>query len=128
MKTKLHFFLTRPGSLVVLGAFMGIVLYSSTLPSPKVDSASQSFVNYALDFAHFPVYCVLTFLLWNVFNQANFFSQTIVFVIACCFGIFNEFVQLHVPGRSFSVKDMAVNAFAALFVLVYLKYSRKKPL
>lgn len=128
MKSKAHFFLTRPGALVALGVYMAIILCTSTMPSPVVSQPSQSFVNNVLDFAHFPVYCVLTLLLLNVFSQANFFSQATVFAIACCFGIFNEFVQLHVPGRSFSVKDMAVNSFAALVTIGYLRYSRKKPL
>jgi len=30
------------------------------------------------------------------------------------FGVLNEFIQLHVPGRFFSIGDMINNAFGAL--------------
>ncbi len=126
MEVKSNFYLPRPLALILTGVFMSIILYTSTVPSPKVDVSSQSFVDHALDFAHFPVYIVLTFLLWAVFASAKFRYQIIVFAIAFFFGVFNEFVQLHVPGRSFSIKDMAVNALGAIFMIGCLNYLRKK--
>ncbi len=126
MEVKSNFYLPRPVALIFVGVFMAIIFYTSTIPSPKVDVASQSLVDHALDFAHFPVYAILTFLLWAVFDSIKFSYQIIVFMIAFFFGVFNEFVQLHVPGRSFSIKDMAVNALGALFTISCLNYLQKK--
>lgn len=38
----------------------------------------------------------------------------LVFTAATLFGVLNEFIQAHVPGRFFSIGDMINNAFGAL--------------
>lgn len=92
-----------------------------------------------LNFLHIPAYAGLEFFLF--FTLRNFLISltgghlpqtckqivfdtpqlTIIaykflflsFLIAVLFGVLNEFIQAHVPGRDFSVADMVRNAFGA---------------
>lgn len=120
------FYPPRFVAILLVGLSMAAILYSSTQTSPKVAGVNQSFVDHVLDFAHFPVYSFLTLLLFLAFRSFKFRFQMIIFLMATFFGIFNEFVQLHVPGRSFSVKDMVVNALGALLTLAFLNFCNKK--
>ena len=84
--------------------------------------------NYILDlfkeFLHIPAYAGLTFL-WimtlRMQEHKNTKAQKIMFlsfIISVSYGILNEFVQLHVPGREFSTGDMMRNALGAGIVLL----------
>lgn len=126
MESKSRFQLPRPLGIILSGMFMAGILYTSTMPAPKVDPGAQSFVDNVLNFAHFPIYAVLTLILLLSFCSFEFPCQVSAFLIAVFFGIFNEFVQLHTPNRSFSFSDMCVNAAGALFTIVCLNYMRKK--
>ncbi|MCB9772353.1 MAG: VanZ family protein [Candidatus Omnitrophica bacterium] len=120
------FYPPRFVAMLLAGLSMAAILYSSTQSSPKVAGVNQSFVDHVLDFAHFPVYSFLTLLLFLTFRSFEFRFQAITFLMAAFFGIFNEFVQLNTPGRSFSVKDMIVNALGSLFMLAFLNFCNKK--
>ena len=126
METKSRFQLPRPFGIILSGMFMAAILYTSTMPAPKVDPTAQVLVDNVLNFAHFPIYAVLTFILLLSFCSFEFPCQVSAFLIAVFFGIFNEFVQLHTPNRSFSFSDMFLNAAGAFFTIACLNYIRKK--
>ena len=128
METKSRFQLPRPFGIILSGMFMAVILYTSTMPAPKVDPTAQVLVDNVLNFAHFPIYAVLTFILLLSFCSFEFPCQVSAFLIAVFFGIFNEFVQLHTPNRSFSFSDMCVNACGSLFMIVCIRYAFKKRL
>ncbi|MCB9757438.1 MAG: VanZ family protein [Candidatus Omnitrophica bacterium] len=112
--------------LILAGLFMALVLYSSTQPTPQVSGISQSFVDHMLNYAHIPIYSVLTFLLLFSFCSFDFRRQIAAFVVAVLFGILNEWVQQYIPGRSCSVDDVLNNALGALLAIVIAQVFYKK--
>jgi len=106
---------------------MVIILYTSTKPTPHVQGLHQSLVDHILDYAHFPMYALLTLLLLLVFCSFDIRRQVAAFTIAMFFGILNEVVQSVVPGRSCSFHDILVNAMGAFFVIVLINFIRKYP-
>lgn len=113
-------------ALILTGLFMALILYSSTLPTPAVGGVNQSVVDHVLDYAHFPVYGILTFLLLCSLCSFRVRFQVVAVIIASLFGVLNEVVQSVVPGRSCSIHDVFVNILGSLFALIVVNYFRKK--
>lgn len=117
-----------PYAVLAVGLLMVLILTTSMNSSPQIDvpgSQSQRVLDQLLDFAHFPIYALLTFLIVVAFDDFRFFFLFTALTIAVLFGILNEFVQLHVPGREFSFKDMLVNAAGALLVIFFFARLKK---
>jgi VanZ family protein len=112
--------------MVAAGFFMGVICWSSTRPSPHVEGISQNFIDHLLNFAHLPVYSILTILILLGCNSFELRFRIFAFLLAASCGILNEYIQLNVPGRSFSVSDMLVNTLGAF--LAILLFTRFKPL
>ena len=86
--------------------------------SPHVTGINQNLLDHLLDFAHLPIYFLLTLLIIFGVNSFELRFQIAVFLIAAGFGVLNEYIQVHVPGRSFSVSDMLVNALGAFLAIL----------
>ncbi len=123
---KAVFGLPRYIWLIFVGFFMALVLYSSTQPTPQVSGINQSFVDHVLDYAHIPIYSVLTFLLLLSFCSFDFRRQAVAFMVAVLFGVLNEWVQQYIPGRSCSIHDVINNALGALLAIVFVQIFSKK--
>ena len=126
MKAATKFFLSRPVALIVAGLFMALILFTSTKPTPRVDGIDQTLLDRVLDYAHFPMYALLTFLLMLAFCSFDLRRQIAAFVIAVGFGVLNEIVQMSTPGRSCSAHDIIVNALGAFLAIACVNIFRAK--
>jgi len=103
------------------------ILWSSTIPSSS-DTDGFSKRGLVMNLLHIPAYSLLTYFFLRTASaecastpgsgdgipgRTTFMISALVFTAAVCFGIFNEFVQAHVPGREFSIGDMLRNALGA---------------
>jgi VanZ family protein len=125
-KTPAQLRLPRPLALLLAGLFMALILYTSTKPSPQVSGLNQSLVDHILDFAHFPIYALLTFLLLLALCSFDLRRQVAAFILAVSFGALNELVQSATPGRSCSLHDIIVNALGAAVTIGLVNFFRKK--
>ena len=119
-----HFKIPRYMFAFASCVLMALICWSSTRPTPHPVMIDRNVMDHVWDFAHFPVYTMLTILLLLSFESMAFHFQVIAFVLASACGVFNELIQLHVPGRSYSVKDMLVNAFGALVAILICRNSK----
>ena len=98
--------------------YMSGILWFSTKPGVDKHSGHYSVaMEYFKNFLHFPAYGGLAFLWIQTFNSVKNKALLATFLIAASWGIFNEFVQAHIPNRYFSIDDMIVNALGALLVI-----------
>ncbi|MFA5261477.1 MAG: VanZ family protein [Candidatus Omnitrophota bacterium] len=128
--------------LVLTFSYMLAILWSSTIPSSS-DTEGFSKRGLVMDLLHIPAYSILAYFFLRTFcafrllskdtGSLPFMSQVLViqvfvFTAAVCFGIFNEFVQAHVPGREFSIGDMLRNALGAGLALFFYRYEHDRNL
>ncbi len=114
--------------MLAAGLFMVVICWSSTRPTPHVQGLSQSFLDNFYNFAHFPVYTILTLLILLGCNSFELRFKIFAFLLAAACGILNEFIQLHVPGRSCSISDMMVNTSGALLaILLFSRFKSPNP-
>ena len=144
--------LSRRSWLVLTFFCMLGILWSSTIPSSS-DTEGFSKRGMLMDFLHIPAYSVLAYFFLQTLYAFRFLSndtvsshfpgdktyferffsltnhlrtiQLLVFSAAVCFGILNEFVQAHIPGREFSVGDMLRNALGAGLTLYFFRNKQK---
>ena len=62
----------------------------------------------------FAVLSILSLQVLNGFNVTGLWRFLLVILVAGAFGVFNELVQLLVPGRYAGLLDMGLNAFGVL--------------
>jgi len=76
---------------------------------------------------HVIEYLILGFLTLGCFKNKNLFPILVVaFLISFLYGISDEVHQYFVPGREFSIYDIAANSVGSLFgVLINFKFYRK---
>ena len=140
--------LSRRSWLLLTIAYMLAVLWSSTVPSSS-DTTGFSRRGLVMDLLHIPAYSVLAYFFLQTLSAFRFLSkntveshhpgdktdvekffsltnhvrttQILVLSAAVCFGVLNEFVQAHIPGREFSVGDMLRNALGAGLTLYFFR-------
>ncbi len=100
-----------------------IILIVSVLPSEKYPQIDIINIDKII---HFLVYAVLSFLVLKSFQlnfEMTFPREDVLFTLILCigYGILLELVQLVIPGRNFSLIDMAFNAAGAVFGVLILK-------
>jgi len=69
---------------------------------------------------HIPLFGILAWLWYNTLNAWNIHhgpALTASFMLAAGFGVFDEWHQLHVPGRYASFTDIALNCTGVLLAL-----------
>lgn len=105
-------------------AYMSLIFYLSSLPSVSVPTIGVSFSD---KLYHVAEYFGLSVLLFRASRKSGFaYAFSIIF--ASFYGITDEFHQLFVPGRMFSVYDMIANAIGASLILLFrlrIFYKRK---
>lgn len=76
---------------------------------------------------HVIEYSILGFLTLSCFKNRNLFPILLfAFLISSLYGISDEVHQYFVPGREFSIYDIAANSVGSLFgVLINFKFYRK---
>ncbi len=122
--------------------YMLVILWSSMVSSGSSPTEGFSTRGCVMNFLHIPAYSLLAyFFLRTAFSvcaastpgsgdfipgRTTFIISALVFTAAVCFGVFNEFVQAHVPGREFSIGDMLRNALGAgLTLVIHLRRRRR---
>ena len=86
----------------------------------KIDPGLQNLL-------HIPVYALLAFLWFKSFSHSKYSIKIIVllsFLIALAYGIVNEFYQLLIPGRYFSLSDILFNfigVFLGCLLVIFLR-------
>jgi len=123
------------------------ILYCSLQPSDAFKG--WSFSGMIMDLLHIPAYSGLTFLLVmsfrpvivseakqsqfksedrfqpvpsNATSSPNLIINIFTFIIAVAYGILNEFIQAHVPGRDCSLWDASRNALGSGAMLALLRF------
>ena len=69
---------------------------------------------------HIPLFGILAWLWYRTFDAWNMphgLALIIAFLLAAGFGVFDEWHQLHVPGRYASLTDIALNTIGILLML-----------
>ena len=72
---------------------------------------------------HVPMFGLLAWLWYRTLNAWNIrhgTALTAAFILATCFGVFDEWHQLHVPGRYASLTDIALNCAGVLLALWWI--------
>ena len=72
---------------------------------------------------HIPLFGILAWLWYrtlDAWNMQHGLALTTAFLLAAGFGVFDEWHQLHVPGRYASLTDMALNVLGAGLVLYWM--------
>jgi len=78
---------------------------------------------------HVPLFGLLawlwyrTFAAWHVHHVP---ALTAAFVLTTCFGVFDEWHQLHVPGRYASLTDIVLNTAGVLLVLWRVHHGNRR--
>ncbi|MEZ4526360.1 MAG: VanZ family protein [Desulfobacterales bacterium] len=73
---------------------------------------------------HIPVYMLLAFL-WLHCVRSPYERSMAVFLYANGYGIFNELVQMMIPGRFFSLLDMLLNSLGVLLGIMLFRCYKK---
>lgn len=115
MRPKLNFFLRY---VVPIIGYMALIFYVSSLPNIGPGSGID------LSVLHIPEYFILAWLLYRMLHAAqcnisrdSMFMFSIIFTVT--YGIFDEFHQSFVPGRVFSLLDMAYNALGSMSIILF---------
>lgn len=121
--------------------YMLAILWSSTVPGSSHPTEGFSKRGFMMNLLHIPAYSILTYFLLRAAFAVRLRTQgsgpciplgsafvisAVVFAAAVCFGVLNEFVQAHVPGREFSIGDMLRNALGAGLTLFFYKNKSNK--
>ena len=110
--------------LIPLFLYAGAIAYSSTisdLPTIRGVVTSEPVPEGAWtgdELEHIAVYALLAFLFFRAVSHTKFHTVGVAATIMFCivFGLFNEFQQGAVPGRSFSMMDVLWNFVGSLIV------------
>lgn len=112
MKLPLHKFNYR--FITIL--YMSLIVYSSL--QPEVSRHSNQVSRAIHNFLHIPVYALLAYFLLKCFSKTSPKTFIFAFSIAFLFGVINEMIQGHVPGRSSSVTDALLNGIGIILALI----------
>ncbi|MFP4473264.1 MAG: VanZ family protein, partial [Candidatus Omnitrophota bacterium] len=103
------------------------ILWASIQPEtlPLIPDVIYTLGDAFRNFLHIPAYFGLAALLFTTMKHYKGRAGGLIpdhiarwsFWIPVCYGIINEFVQSHVPGRTFSIGDMLRNALGAFLAV-----------
>jgi VanZ family protein len=120
--------------ITILAVYMVLILLSSLIPMDR-DIEGLKFIiqlkPVIQNLLHVPMFALLAILFLQVldsFDVPGFWKFLIVAFAAVAFGIFNELIQLWVPGRYAGLLDMGLNAIGVLLgILLYVFAARSRP-
>ena len=111
--------------LIIVCGFMAVIFYFSSRPGESMIFVGKNAVRRItiLNLLHIPIYACLTvlwlLLLFRMFRERK--RQWIPYVVAAfvciAYGIFNEWYQLFVPGRSLSTQDIVFNSIGVVLAM-----------
>lgn len=108
-------------------AWMGVIFYFSGLTDPTPMIEPSPFKEYLGRALHAGEYAVLTF--WYVFGwtegrlfQSNLPTNILLYsaVMAVAYGLTDEMHQIFVPGRSFQILDLFLDAGGAVLGVIVI--------
>ena len=111
--------------------YAGLIFYFSslsTIPSVIIKIISETLILHMIEYA------ILNILLFRALTNSknNKLRNNTIFlsiIIATIYGVTDEFHQLFVPGRTFSILDVFVDFIGSLLGLfVCLKFYKKNPI
>jgi VanZ family protein len=96
-------------------SWAGLTLYLTTIPnfSPAPDTLFSWILSNG---GHFFFFGILALLL-----KLDKLSTAYSVLLSSAYGLFIEYIQLNIPGRSFDLKDWALDTLGALTFLFLLK-------
>jgi len=122
---KVIFYLLLTSTLI----YAIVIFYLSASPSPAGAKTGQRTIPYFSYISHFVMYFLLTSLVYFTIvchpDGIKFSTDMGAVMIAFLYGIFNEFFQLFVPGRSFSIIDILINGIGCISFIIILKIYQK---
>gem|GEM_PF-5288941 len=110
---------------MVLWAAMGVVAYMS-LKSQYPSGVQSIFDVLGSVFLHLLAYVGLTVLFFWSFLRRNSWGFFLAALFSVTYGFALEVAQLWVPGRSFSVGDIAVNILGATVAAAAIRMNGKR--
>ncbi|HWO76912.1 MAG TPA: VanZ family protein [Bacillus sp. (in: firmicutes)] len=85
--------------------------------APTVKEAAGISINFIVrKSAHFTVFGILAFLIWNCLKTYRF-SYTFAWILTFIYAMSDEWHQSFIPGREASFRDVLIDSFGALIVL-----------
>jgi hypothetical protein len=121
--------------LVLTLGYMGGIYWLSSIPG-EVDPESPLLAGIIAwtppalqNLLHVPLFGLLTWLWYHTLSAWNRFhvvALTVALILAVGYGVFDEWHQLHVPGRYASFTDIALNCAGVALVLWWI-HRRKHP-
>ena len=105
-------------------SWAGLTLYLTTIPnfSPSPDTIFSWIISNG---GHFFFFGVLAFFLNLSLLQFSIFNVLYSLVPVSLYGLAIEFIQINIPGRSYDLKDWALDTLGAIiFVYILKKYSK----
>ena len=78
---------------------------------------------------HVPLFGLLTWLWYRTlgaWNMHHGLAVTFAFMLAAGFGVYDEWHQLHVPGRYASFTDIALNSAGVVLALRWVQYGKRR--
>ena len=120
--------------IAILAFYTVLILMTSLIPMDREIEGLNFIIQLKpaiQNLLHIPMFAVLAILSLQVldgFNVSGLWKFLIVASSAVAFGMFNELIQLWVPGRHAGLLDMGLNIFGVfLGVFVYLLAARSHP-
>lgn len=106
-----------------------LIFYISALPLTTVQRPPEiKDISHIDLLEHVGAYAFFAFLTWRALHHTKNHSSNAFFLailISIFYGAINEFQQLFIPGRFFSVVDMAFNSLGSFTLLAFKKISNK---
>jgi len=78
---------------------------------------------------HIPLFGILAWLWWRslgAWNMRHGSGLTAAFILAAGFGVFDEWHQLHVPGRYASFTDISLNCAGVVLALWWVHRGKRR--
>ena len=94
-----------------------LIFYYSGNPEPGKGIGAQHFISTYAFYIHLIEYIILTGLVYFAFIHTKHFQKKVIIptiLFVTLFAISDEFHQLFVPGRYFSILDITIDAFSSL--------------
>ena len=99
--------------------FIFLMIIASSFES---NSIPKSYI-FTLDkVIHFIEYCILGFLLINVFSGGSKYPELLGFIVGVFFSLIDELYQSTVFGRSSSVLDIIADIAGLIFSIIIIKF------
>ncbi|WP_078409112.1 VanZ family protein [Priestia abyssalis] len=96
--------------------------------APTTKEAAGFSINFIVrKSAHFTVFGILAFFIWNCVKKYRF-SYILAWILTFIYAMSDEWHQSFIPGREASFRDVLIDSFGALIVLslVFIINNRRK--